>query len=112
VGLWRSSSAERCAAIHRDGLAGDVAVGYDKQDSLRDLVGRPGATNRYAGGRAAGVDERSSHLVSFTPESAPSSSFRLVPSPGFKCMMRFLNPGFTCRIRRQRGGTTPALPGS
>src|SRR5258705_10139965 len=34
--------------------------------------------------------------VSFTPASAPSSSFRLVPSPGFKCIMRFLNPGFTC----------------
>jgi protein-S-isoprenylcysteine O-methyltransferase Ste14 len=32
----------------------------------------------------------------YQPESAPSSSFCLVPSPGFKCMMRFLNPGFIC----------------
>src|SRR6266550_6953022 len=34
--------------------------------------------------------------VSFTPESAPSSSFCRCPVRGFKCMMRFLNPGFIC----------------
>ena len=65
---------------------------------FRDLSTRPGKRHRARSqfDHCPTLCHSYVSTVSFTPESAPSSSFCLVPSPGFKCMMRFLNPGFIC----------------